>query len=94
MRHYELVCIIHPDLDEAAFNGIVEKVKGWVSEIKGSADKVEIWGRKRMAYSIKKHREGQYVLFNLSIEPATVTALEQNLRFQESILRYMITAVN
>jgi small subunit ribosomal protein S6 len=93
MRHYELVCIIHPDLDEAAFNGIVEKIKGWVAEIKGSADKVEVWGRKRMAYTIKKHREGQYVLFNLSLEPAVTAALEQNLRFQESIIRYMITAV-
>jgi small subunit ribosomal protein S6 len=93
MRHYELVCIIHPDLDEAAFNGIIEKIKIWVTEIKGSADKVEVWGRKRMAYTIKKHREGQYVLFNLSLEPAATAALEQNLRFQESIIRYMITAV-
>jgi ribosomal protein S6 len=46
-----------------------------------------------MAYTIKKHREGQYVLFNLSLEPAVTAALEQNLRFQESIIRYMITAV-
>jgi small subunit ribosomal protein S6 len=93
MHHYELVCIIHPDLDEAAFNAIIEKIKGWVAEVKGSSDKVEIWGRKRMAYSIKKHREGQYVLFNLSLDPASTAALEQNLRFQESILRYMITVV-
>lgn len=93
MRHYELVCIIHPDLDEAAFNGIIEKIKSWVVEVKGSADKVEVWGRKRLAYTIKKHREGQYVLFNLTLEPTATAALEQNLRFQESILRYMITAV-
>ncbi len=50
MRHYELVCIVHPDLDEAAFNGVVEKVKGWVVETSGSVDKVEVWGRKRLAY--------------------------------------------
>jgi len=93
MRHYELVCIIHPDLDEAAFNTLIEKIKDWVVEIKGSVDKVEVWGRKRLAYSIKKHREGQYVLFNLSLEPAATTTLDQNIRFQESVLRYMITAV-
>ena len=93
MRKYELVCIVHPDLDEIAFNGIVEKVKGWIAETSGSVDKVEVWGRKRLAYTIKKHREGQYVLFNLSLEPAVTAALEQNLRFQESIIRYMITAV-
>ena len=54
MRKYELVCIVHPDLDETAFNGIVEKIKGWVAEISGSVDKVDIWGRKRLAYTIKK----------------------------------------
>ena len=93
MRKYELVCIVHPDLDEAAFNAIIEKVKGWIGET-GSVDKVEIWGRKRLASLIRKQREGQYVLFNLTI-PATATAtLDQNLRFQEPIIRYMITAVD
>jgi small subunit ribosomal protein S6 len=93
MRHYELVCIFHPELDEAAFNGLIEKVKGWAVETKGSVDKVDVWGRRRLAYTIKKQREGQYVLFNISLEPAATVALEQNLRFQESILRYMITAI-
>jgi small subunit ribosomal protein S6 len=93
MRKYELVCIVHPDLDEAAFNAIIEKVKGWIGET-GSVDKVEIWGRKRLASLIRKQRDGQYVLFNLTI-PATATAtLDQNLRFQEPIIRYMITAVD
>ena len=94
MRKYELVCIVHPDLDEAAFNAIIEKVKGWIGETGGSVDKVEIWGRKRLASLIRKQRDGQYVLFNLTI-PATATAtLDQNLRFQEPIIRYMITAVD
>jgi len=93
MRHYELVCIVHPDLDEVAFNSVVEKVKGWVTETGGSVDKVEVWGRKRLAYSIKKHREGQYVLFNLSLESTAISAMDQNLRFLEPVIRYMITAV-
>ena len=94
MRKYELVCIVHPDLDEAAFNGVVEKVKGWVVETTGSIDKVEVWGRKRLAYTIKKQREGQYILFNLSLDPAATNALDQNLRFLEPVIRYMITAVD
>jgi len=93
MRHYELVCIVHPDLDEAGFNSVVEKVKGWVVETSGIVDKVEVWGRKRLAYAIKKHREGQYVLFNLSLEPAATATMDQNLRFLEPVIRYMITAV-
>jgi small subunit ribosomal protein S6 len=94
MRKYELVCIIHPDLDEIAFNGIVEKVKDWVLETSGSVDKVEIWGRKRLAYTIKKQREGQYVLYNLSLEPAATATLEKNLRFLEPVIRYMLVAVD
>ena len=94
MRKYELVCIVHPDLDETAFNGIVEKVKGWVAEISGSVDKVEVWGRKRLAYTIKKQREGQYVMFNLGLEPAATTSLEKNQRFLEPLIRYMLIVVD
>jgi small subunit ribosomal protein S6 len=94
MRKYELVCIVHPDLDETAFNGVVEKVKGWVLETGGSVDKVEVWGRKRLAYIIKKQREGQYVLFNLGLDPAATVSLEKNLRFLEPIIRYMLIVVD
>jgi small subunit ribosomal protein S6 len=93
MRKYELVCIVHPDLDETAFNGVVEKVKGWIIETAGSVDKVDIWGRKRLAYEIKKQREGQYILFNLSLEPTAIATLDQNLRFLEPVIRYMLTVV-
>jgi small subunit ribosomal protein S6 len=94
MRKYELVCIVHPDLDENAFNGIIEKVKGWVLETSGSVDKVEVWGRKRLAYTIKKQREGQYVLLNLSLVPTATATLEKNLRFLEQVIRYMLIAVD
>ena len=94
MRKYELVCIVHPDMDETAFNGAIEKVKGWIVETGGSVDKVEIWGRKRLAYMIKKQREGQYVLFNVSLDPTAIAPLDQNLRFLEPVIRYMLTVVD
>ena len=53
MRKYELVCIFQPDLDETAFNGALEKVKGWISESGGNIDKVDVWGRRKLAYIIK-----------------------------------------
>jgi small subunit ribosomal protein S6 len=91
MKNYELVCIVHPDLDENAFKGVVEKVSSWVTEAGGTVDNLDVWGRRRMAYVIRKQREGQYVVMNLNM-PATATAeLERNLRFQESILRSMLT---
>jgi small subunit ribosomal protein S6 len=94
MNTYELVCIIHPDLDDNAFKGIIEKVSGWVTEAGGNVDKVDTWGRRRMAYSIRKQREGQYVLFNLSMKPSAAAGLERNISFQESVLRSMLIVVD
>ena len=93
MRNYELVCIVHPDLDENAFKAVVEKVSGWVTESGGSVDKVDVWGRRRMAYHINKQREGQYVLLHLSLNANATAQLERNIRFQESVMRSMLTVV-
>jgi small subunit ribosomal protein S6 len=93
MHKYELVCIIHPDLDETAFNGALDKVKGWISDAGGSVDKLDVWGRKRLAYAVRKQREGQYVLLNVSLPPSATAGLDQNLRFLEPVIRYMITSV-
>ena len=93
MRKYELVCVIQPDLDETAFNGVLEKVKGWISDSGGTVDKVDVWGRRKMAYIIKKHREGQYVLLNMTMNPTATAELQRNLRYQESLLRHMLSVV-
>ncbi|MFN8381236.1 MAG: 30S ribosomal protein S6 [Anaerolineales bacterium] len=93
MRKYELMCIIQPDLDETAFNGVLDKVKGWISDSGGTIDKAEVWGRRKLAYIIEKHREGQYVLLNVTMEPKATFELERNLRYQESIMRHMLSAV-
>jgi len=93
MHKYELVCIIHPDLDETAFNSALDKVKGWISDAGGSVDKLDLWGRKRLAYTVRKQREGQYVLLNISLPPSATAGLDQNLRFLEPVIRYMITSV-
>ncbi len=93
MRKYELVCLIQPDLDEAAFNAVLDRVKGWVTESGGSVDKVDIWGKRRLAYTIRKQRESNYVLLNLSLQPTNTAGLEQNLRYTEPIMRHMLTLV-
>ena len=93
MRNYELVCVIQPDLDETAFNGVLEKVKSWISDSGGTVDKVDVWGRRKLAYIIKKHREGQFVLLNMTMNPTATAELQRNLRFQEPIIRHMLSVV-
>jgi small subunit ribosomal protein S6 len=93
MRKYELVCIVQPDLDETAFKGAVERVQGWVTESGGSVDKVDVWGRRRLAFPIHKQRDGQYVLLNISLDPKSASDLERNIRYLETVLRHMLTAI-
>ncbi|NOY98312.1 MAG: 30S ribosomal protein S6 [Chloroflexi bacterium] len=94
MRKYELVCVIHPDLDETAFNDVLDQIKGWIGEADGSVDNVEIWGRRKMAYQIRKQMEGQYVLLNVTMLPATTSELERKLRLLEPVMRHMLVLVN
>ncbi len=93
MREYELVFIIHPDLDETATNDAVERVKGWITEAGGSVDKVDPWGKRKLAYPIRKQNNGQYFLLNISIAPDFVTEMERNLRFLEPVMRFLITSI-
>ena len=94
MRKYELVLVLQPELDDNASNAIIEKVHGWVSDASGTIDKVDNWGRRRMAYLIRKQREGHYYLINATLAPAACAALERNLRFTETVLRFMLTLVD
>ena len=90
MRDYELVIIVTPDIDETATAEVVEKVKSWITEVEGSIESFEEWGRQKFAYLVDKNKEGQYYLFNLKLEPTAVATLERNFRLQESILRFLI----
>ncbi len=92
MHPYELVLIIHPDLDEAAITGVLEKVKTWIADSGGSVDNIERWGKRQMAYTIKKQRDGMYILLTLKMTPTFSSELERNLKFLEPVMRFMITA--
>lgn len=93
MREYELIYIVHPDIDENAFNDIVERVNGWITSSDGEISKTDIWGRRKLAYPIRKQTEGQYVFSLIKIPPTYGSELERNLRLQEPVLRYSIISV-
>lgn len=93
MRNYELVCILHPDLEESVSNEALERIQGWVTETGGSVEKTEVWGRRKLAYMIHKQTEGHYVLINITLDPKAASELERNIRFLEPVMRHMLTAL-
>ena len=92
MRSYELMFIVHPDLDESEFNEVVDKVKGWITESGGQVDNLDLWGKRKLAYPIQKQLEGQYVLMNTQLDPTFCSDLEHNLGLQEPVMRFLLTA--
>jgi small subunit ribosomal protein S6 len=93
MRTYEIILIIHPDLEEGVVTEVLEKVNGWITTAGGTIEKTDMWGKKRMAYDIKKLREGNYVMITCSMPPAATTELSNNFRFLEPVMRSMISVV-
>jgi small subunit ribosomal protein S6 len=92
MNNYELMIVIHPDLDEEAINQALEKIKDWINKAGGKIEKTDNWGKKHLAYEIQKQNEGIYYLLNLSMLPTSVADLEKNLRILEPVMRFLIVA--
>lgn len=87
MRQYELMVILDPSLDERTVAPSLDAFLNVVRQDGGKIDKVDIWGRRRLAYEILKHGEGIYAVVNLQAEPATVSELDRQLGLNESVLR-------
>jgi small subunit ribosomal protein S6 len=87
VRHYELMVILDPDLEERTVAPSLDRYLGLVRQDGGSVDSVDVWGRRRMAYEIKKRAEGIYAVIELTAEPATVKELDRQLTLNESVLR-------
>ena len=87
MRQYELMVILDPELDDRTVQPSLERFLKVVTTDGGSVDNVDIWGRRRLAYEIKKKAEGIYAVVNFASEPATAKELDRQLGLTESVMR-------
>jgi small subunit ribosomal protein S6 len=92
MRDYEVVFVVHPDLDETAFSEVVNRVRNWITEDGGEVSKTDLWGKRKLAFPIRKVNDGQYVLLEAKMKPSFGAQLERNLRFLEPVLRFSVIA--
>lgn len=91
MREYETVFILHPQVDEAGIERNIEAVKQTIVDGKGEVAGVYKWGRRRLAYQIRKVSDGFYTLIRFKAEPAVLRELDRRFNINESILRYQTT---
>jgi small subunit ribosomal protein S6 len=93
MRHYELMVILDPNLDERTITPSLEAFLRVIRGDGGTVEKVDVWGKRRMSYEILKHAEGIYAVLDVTCEPATVAELDRQLSLNESVLRTKVMRV-
>ncbi|HEY0118073.1 MAG TPA: 30S ribosomal protein S6 [Cellulomonas sp.] len=87
LRQYEIMIILDPEIEERTVAPSLDKYLTVVKSDGGSVDKVDIWGRRRLAYDIKKKAEGIYAVVSFTAEPATAKELDRQLGLNEVVLR-------
>ena len=87
MRHYELMVILDPDLEERTVTPSLDRFLNVVRKGGGTIENVNIWGRRKLAYEIKKKTEGIYAVVDLTSEPALAKELDRQLNLNEAVLR-------
>lgn len=90
MREYELMVILNPEVEERAVEPTLKKFLEVVTKENGTVDKLDIWGRRRLAYEIQKKSEGIYAVVNFTAEPQTAKELDRVLNLNENIMRTKI----
>ncbi|TGO05021.1 30S ribosomal protein S6 [Serinibacter arcticus] len=87
MRQYELMLILDPEVDERTVAPSLDKFLSVITTGGGSVDKVDIWGKRRLAFEISKKAEGIYAVVNMTATPALAQELDRQLGLNEAILR-------
>ena len=89
MRHYEIVCLVHPDQSEQV-PAMIERYKAAIEAGNGTVHRLEDWGRRQLAYPIQNLVKAHYVLLNVEAEQAVLDELVDGFRFNDAVLRHLV----
>ena len=88
MKKYETIFILDPDLEEEQALSVIEKAKGIITQTNGEILKVEDWGKRKLAYEVKKKPKGHYILIHFLGSPALLSELERNFRVMDAVIKF------
>ncbi len=87
---YDVIYILDPNATAEEMTAVSTKVEQIVTDFKGTVLKKDDWGKRRLAYMVKKHREGHYVFFHLSISTEAIAEVTRNLRLLEKVIKFSV----
>lgn len=93
MRDYELVALISPETDEEGVGKIIERIGQSISSRGGAVERVDKWGRRKLAYPVKKFTEADYILARFKLKPESIKELKAEMRGWVDVLRYLVVKV-
>ncbi|HLK47819.1 MAG TPA: 30S ribosomal protein S6 [Bryobacteraceae bacterium] len=93
-RIYEELFIAKPDAPDEEVDQFVEQLRGHLTSAGATVDKVEKWGKRRLAYKVDKYREGAYVLLQFTAGPETVKELERRLRVSDLVIKFITVRID
>lgn len=93
LRPYEVLVIVDPRPTDEEVAALLEQLGGQLKTLGAEVTKVDNWGKRRLAYDIRKQREGTYAVFEVSAEPSMVKEFERQVRLNENVLRFVSTRV-
>jgi len=94
MRTYEELFILKPDAPEEEMDQVIEQMSSVITSGGGTVDKVDKWGKRRLAYRVDKYREGHYVLIVFQAAPETVKELERRLRVTDLVIKFLTVRID
>ena len=89
MNKYEVMVIVKP-AEEEVTNATIEKVEALIARVGGTVEKVDRWGKRRLAYAVKKFTDGFYVLIDFEAAPAEIKEIDRVLKINDEVLRHLI----
>jgi small subunit ribosomal protein S6 len=94
MRIYEELFIVKPDAPDEEVDQFVEQLRTQLTAAGATVDKIDKWGKRRLAYKVDKYREGNYVLFQFSASPEAVKELERRLRVSDVVIKFLTVRID
>lgn len=92
MKKYELAVVLNPALDEEGVKGMLTNIQELIARFGGAVEKVDEWGKRKLAYEIQKVNEGFYAFISFEAETSAPSELEARMRIMDNVLRYLIVA--